>query len=201
MRAPRWRRPSCFLGGRRTPPRSRIEWRRPTARPRAAAPPVACRGIPAGSRRTSPHVEPEPSDLLEPRLERLRRLIADEVVPLEGEMFRGGFLAVEPRLLALRDLARGLGLFAPHLPRAWGGAGLALPELAMVGEVLGWSPLGHYLCNCQAPDAGNMELLLRHGSADQQRRWLAPLARGELRSCFGMTEPDLPGSNRSEEHT
>jgi acyl-CoA dehydrogenase len=140
-------------------------------------------------------VEPELSDRLGPRLEGLRRLIADEVVPLEGEMFRGGFLAVEPRLLALRDLARGLGLFAPHLPRAWGGAGLALPELALVGEVLGWSPLGHYVCNCQAPDAGNMELLLRHGSEDQQRRWLGPLARGELRSCFGMTEPDLPGSN------
>jgi acyl-CoA dehydrogenase len=140
-------------------------------------------------------VESGLSDRLEPRLERLRRLIADEVVPLEGEMFRGGFLAVEPRLLVLRDLARGLGLFAPHLPRAWGGAGLALPELAMVGEVLGWTPLGHFVCNCQAPDAGNMELLLRHGSVDQQRRWLGPLARGELRSCFGMTEPDLPGSN------
>ncbi len=95
---------------------------------------------------------------LSERLEGLRRLIADEVVPLEGEMFRGGFLAVEPRLLALRDLARGLGLFAPHLPRAWGGAGLTLPELALAGEVLGWSPLGHYVCNCQAPDAGNMEL-------------------------------------------
>ena len=110
-------------------------------------------------------------------------------------MFRGGFPAVEPRLLALRDVARGLGLFAPHLPLAWGGAGLALPELARVGEILGWSPLGHYVCNCQAPDAGNMELLLRHGSEDQQRRWLGPLARGELRSCFGMTEPQLPGSN------
>jgi len=140
-------------------------------------------------------VEPEPSDRLGARLEGLRRLIADEVVPLEGEMFRGGFPAVEPRLLALRDRARELGLFAPHLPRAWGGAGLTLPELAQVGEVLGWSPLGHYACNCQAPDAGNMELLLRHGSADQQRRWLGPLVRGELRSCFGMTEPQLPGSN------
>src|SRR5437016_1551628 len=154
----------------------------PCSTTEAAAPPVACRGTPAGSRRTSHHVEheqPELSDRLGPRLESLRRLIAEEVVPLEGEMFRGGFLAVEPRLLALRDLARGLGLFAPHLPRAWGGAGLALPELALVGEVLGWSPLGHYVCNCQAPDAGNMELLLRHGSDEQQRRWLGPLARGE----------------------
>ena len=140
-------------------------------------------------------MEPELSERLGPRLDGLRRLIADQVVPLEAAMFHGGFLAVEPRLLAVRDVARDLGLFAPHLPHAWGGAGLALPELARVGEVLGWSPLGHYVCNCQAPDAGNMELLLRHGSADQQRRWLGPLARGELRSCFGMTEPQLPGSN------
>jgi acyl-CoA dehydrogenase len=140
-------------------------------------------------------VDPEPSDHREPRLAALRRLIAAEVVPLESELFRGGFPAVEPRLLALRDRVRELGLFAPHLPRAWGGAGLTLPELAEVGEILGWSPLGHYLCNCQAPDAGNMELLLRHGSAEQQRRWLGPLARGELRSCFGMSEPELAGSN------
>jgi len=140
-------------------------------------------------------MDAESPQRLEPRLAALRRLIADEVVPLEGEMFRGGFPAVEPRLLALRGRAREIGLFAPQLPGAWGGAGLTLPELARVGEVLGWSPLGHYVCNCQAPDAGNMELLLRHGSAEQQRRWLGPLARGELRSCFGMTEPERPGSN------
>jgi acyl-CoA dehydrogenase len=134
-------------------------------------------------------------EAIEQRLRALRRLIAGEVVPLEAELFRDGFPAVEPRLLALRDRVRELDLFAPHLPRAWGGAGLTLPELAVVGEALGWSPLGHYLCNCQAPDAGNMELLLRHGSDEQRRRWLGPLARGELRSCFGMTEPDRPGSN------
>ncbi len=132
---------------------------------------------------------------LEPRLSALRSLVAAEVVPLEGELFRAGFPAVEPRLLELRGRARELGLFAPHLPRDWGGAGLTLPELALVGEALGWSPLGHYVCNCQAPDAGNMELLLRHGSDEQRRRWLAPLARGEVRSCFGMTEPGRPGSN------
>ncbi len=135
-------------------------------------------------------MEPVPSDRLEERLSGLRRLIAGEVVPLEPAMFRGGFPSVEPQLLALRVRVRALGLFAPHLPCAWGGAGLSLPELALVGEVLGFSPLGHYLCNCQAPDAGNMD-----GSEDQQRRWLGPLARGELRSCFGMTEPEFPGSN------
>jgi alkylation response protein AidB-like acyl-CoA dehydrogenase len=132
---------------------------------------------------------------LEPRLSALRRLVADEVVPLEGAMLRDGFPAVEARLLELRGRAREIDLFAPHLPRDWGGAGLTLTELALVGEALGWSPLGHYVCNCQAPDAGNMELLLRHGSDEQRHRWLGPLARGELRSCFGMTEPERPGSN------
>ncbi len=134
-------------------------------------------------------------ETLAPRLAALRRLVAAEVVPLERAMMAHGFLAVEPRLAALRARARGIGLFAPHLPAAWGGAGLSLVELARVGEELGRSPLGHYLCNCQAPDAGNMELLLRHGSAGQQERWLGPLARGEVRSCFAMTEPEHAGSN------
>jgi acyl-CoA dehydrogenase len=145
--------------------------------------------------RKRPSVDWSLPQTLEPRLSALRRLIAAEVVPLEGAMFRDGFPSVEPRLLELRDGVRELDLFAPHLPRDWGGAGLTLTELALVGEALGWSPLGHYVCNCQAPDAGNMELLLRHGSDEQRQRWLGPLARGELRSCFGMTEPERPGSN------
>jgi acyl-CoA dehydrogenase len=70
---------------------------------------------------------------LSPRLAALRRLIADEVVPLETEAFRHGFAAVEPRLVALRARSRETGLFAPHLPRVWGGAELTLPELALVG--------------------------------------------------------------------
>jgi acyl-CoA dehydrogenase len=140
-------------------------------------------------------VEPTTPDDLAPRLAALRRIVAGAVVPLEREMLRAGFPAVEPRLRELRAEARRIGLFAPHMPRAWSGAGLGLEDLARVGEALGWSPLGHYLCNCQAPDAGNMELLLQHGSAEQQARWLAPLAAGEVRSCFGMTEPARAGSN------
>ena len=73
--------------------------------------------------------------------------------------------------------------------------GLSLLEFALVGEELGRSPLGHYAFNCQAPDAGNMELLREFGTEAQQDRWLMPLARGEIRSCFAMTEPDYPGSN------
>jgi alkylation response protein AidB-like acyl-CoA dehydrogenase len=61
--------------------------------------------------------------------------------------------------------------------------------------VLGRSPLGHYSLHCQAPDVGNMELLLHHGSDAQKKRFFEPLARGKIRSCFSMTEPDNAGSN------
>ncbi len=67
--------------------------------------------------------------------------------------------------------------------------------MRLVGEELGRSPLGHYVFNGQAPDAGNMEILREFGSDRQRERWLMPLVRGEIRSCFAMTEPDHPGSN------
>ncbi|HEY8020253.1 MAG TPA: acyl-CoA dehydrogenase family protein, partial [Thermoanaerobaculia bacterium] len=95
----------------------------------------------------------------------------------------------------LRARAKSLGLLVPHLPAEYGGGGLSLVEFAAVGEELGRSILGHLAANCQAPDAGNMELLLHHGSAAQKERWLAPLAAGGVRSCFAMTEPERAGSN------
>jgi alkylation response protein AidB-like acyl-CoA dehydrogenase len=73
--------------------------------------------------------------------------------------------------------------------------GLSLSQFARVSEELGRTPLGHYLFNCQAPDAGNMEILMEHGTAEQKERWLGPLVRGEIRSCFAMTEPECAGSN------
>jgi acyl-CoA dehydrogenase len=65
----------------------------------------------------------------------------------------------------------------------------------MVSEVLGASMLGHYAFNCQAPDAGNLEILHRFATPEQKQKFLLPLVRGEIRSCFSMTEPELPGSN------
>jgi alkylation response protein AidB-like acyl-CoA dehydrogenase len=79
--------------------------------------------------------------------------------------------------------------------------GLPLTEFALVSEILGQSPIGHYAFGCQAPDAGNIELLHRHGSREHKEKYLIPLVRGDVRSCFAMTEPDSPGSNPTQLRT
>jgi len=128
-------------------------------------------------------------------LHRVRAIVREGVVLLEPDFLAGGMAAIAPRLDALRQRVREEGLLAPHLPAAYGGAGLPLAVFGRLSEELGWSPLGHYVFNCQAPDVGNMELLLHHGSAEQKERFLRPLAAGTIRSCFAMTEPDRAGSN------
>lgn len=133
---------------------------------------------------------------IEPTLDAIRDLVTSEVIPLEAEVARRqSFRAVLPELRAARAKVRERGLWAPQLPKAAGGMGLTLMEHARVSEELGKSPLGHFVFNCQAPDAGNMEILLQFGDEAQKKRWLEPLVAGEIRSCFSMTEPDSPGSN------
>ena len=129
------------------------------------------------------------------RLDAIRRFVREEIVPLEPALLQDGFGAVLPAMRAVREKVKALGVWTPHLARENGGPGLDLPAFARVSEALGWTPLGHYAFNCQAPDIGNMELLLHHGSAGQRERWFAPLARGDVRSCFSMTEPEHAGSN------
>lgn len=128
-------------------------------------------------------------------VETARRFVSDELRPLEAAFLQRPFRELLPALGEKRERARALGLWAPQLPETWGGQGLPLVLFARLSEELGRSPLGHYACNCQAPDIGNMELLLGHGSPEQQQRFLLPLARGEVRSCFAMTEPEHAGSN------
>lgn len=125
----------------------------------------------------------------------IRKFIETQALPLEPKFLSTPFRALVPELAVLRDEVKRLGLWAPHLPKSHGGLGLSLPEFAEVSAVLGESPIGHYLFNCNAPDIGNQELLLAHGTPEQQRRWFEPLARGEIRSCFAMTEPEFAGSN------
>jgi acyl-CoA dehydrogenase len=125
----------------------------------------------------------------------VRRFVDEEVIPVERRVLEGGFGAAGLEIARLRERVREMGLLAPHMPPEWGGSGLALRDFAWIGETLGRSVIGHYVFNVQAPDAGNMELLLHHGSPEQKERWLRPLVAGEIRSCFGMTEPEFPGSN------
>jgi alkylation response protein AidB-like acyl-CoA dehydrogenase len=132
---------------------------------------------------------------LEPLLVSIREVMTSLVIPLEKELVSGSFNKVEPRLNEVRRAVKEKGLWAPQLPKDVGGMGLSLMEHARLSEELGRSPLGHYAFNCQAPDAGNMEILHQHGSAMQKEKFLAPLANGEIRSCFSMTEPEVPGSN------
>jgi acyl-CoA dehydrogenase len=124
----------------------------------------------------------------------MREFVREKVYPLEARA-GASFRAVEPELMALRAEVRARGWFAPQLPKSLGGMGLTLLEHAFVSEVLGSSPLGHFTFNCQAPDAGNLEILHQYATDEQKQKWLLPLARGEIRSCFSMTEPELPGSN------
>ena len=121
--------------------------------------------------------------------------LATRALPMERALLQGEFRDLLPALAEQRAEVRRRGLWAPFLPTALGGLGLSLVEYAEVSALLGTTPIGHYLFNCQAPDVGNMELLHAHGTPEQQRRWLVPLAAGEIRSCFSMTEPDHPGSN------
>lgn len=134
-----------------------------------------------------------------PKVRSLRGLVREfveaEILPLETGLRHGGFSALMPALDEARKKAQATGLFAAHVPEAYGGAGLSLVEFAHMSEELGRSPLGHYVFNVQAPDVGNMEILMAHGTAEQKERFLLPLVQGEIRSCFTMTEPEFAGSN------
>ena len=137
----------------------------------------------------------DPPEAVRPLLEKIERFVADVVMPVEHDVLERGFHAAAPVLAELRAACKAAGLWAPQLPKELGGLGLNLVEHGLVSERLGRSPLGHYVFGAQAPDAGNMEILHKYGTAEQKARWLEPLARGEIRSCFSMTEPENPGSN------
>jgi len=128
-------------------------------------------------------------------LDRIKEFLRTQVYPLESDFLRLPFRELTPQLNATREKVKARGLWAPHLPKAYGGQGFSLPEFARISEALGRTPLGHYLFNCQAPDIGNMEILMEYGTPEQKEAWLSPLVRGEVRSCFSMTEPDHAGSN------
>jgi alkylation response protein AidB-like acyl-CoA dehydrogenase len=132
---------------------------------------------------------------LEQLIANISRFLREEAYPLEHAFLQQPFRELVPTLEAKRAQVKAAGMWAPHLPTAYGGLGLTLSEFARVSEELGRTPIGHYLFNCQAPDIGNTEILIAHGTEEQKKHYLLPLARGEVRSCFSMTEPEHPGSN------
>jgi alkylation response protein AidB-like acyl-CoA dehydrogenase len=128
-------------------------------------------------------------------LDKLKSFLRAEVYPIEKDFLSRSFRDLVPLLAQKREQVKQLGLWTPHLPVELGGPGLSLSEFALISEELGRTPLGHYICNCQAPDIGNMELLMAHASPAQREQYLLPLIKGEIRSCFSMTEPEHAGSN------
>jgi len=118
-----------------------------------------------------------------------------ELIPLEPEFLTKPARSLLPVFEEKRKMVKQMELWAPNHPKEYGGTGLNLMEHALVSESLGRSPLGHFIFGCQAPDAGNIEILHQFGSDEQKEKYLRPLVDGKIRSCFSMTEVELPGSN------
>src|SRR3954454_21349317 len=123
--------------------------------------------------------------------ERTRAFVREVCIPAEAR-FEGHDLDAGLRA-ELQQAARDAGVFAPHVPREYGGHGLDHRGQAIVFEEAGYSLLGPQALNCAAPDEGNIHLLARVANSEQKERYLRPLAAGDLRWCFAMTEP-APGA-------
>ena len=138
-------------------------------------------------------VSPPPADLAELR-GRYRAFLDAHIVPVEPLLNREDADA-DALLAGLRARAKAEGLWAPHVPPEAGGTGLGFLAYAHLNEEIGRSVWAQLVFGCQAPDAGNAEILHLFGTPEQQERWLAPLVAGDVRSFFSMTEPEVSGSD------
>jgi acyl-CoA dehydrogenase len=124
---------------------------------------------------------------------RVRQFVEQHAIPSEEPSLAHDVPRLDAVVRKLQGVAREAGIYAPHLPPEYGGLGLDWQARAEILEEAGRSFLGAPALNCAPPDQPNMINLLRHGNAAQRERYLLPLVRGEIRSCFGMTEP-APGA-------
>ena len=143
----------------------------------------------------------------EPLLAAVKTFIQNEIEPqtpafeaAAGE--HGDRWSLSPKqeeiLNALKDKAKANGLWNFFLPDAETGEGLKNLDYAFIATELGKNPIASECLNCSAPDTGNMEVLERYGTEDQKERWLKPLLNGEIRSAYGMTEPNLASSDAKQ---
>ena len=142
---------------------------------------------------------------LTPELEairmRIRTFVDDVIKPEEAKL--EGHDGEEPVtgkerneiLIGLRKKAHDEGIWLPHMPEEWGGMGFGHVELAMVQAEAAKSRYGPWVFNCQAPDEGNMHTLLHWATPEQAEKYLKPLCKGVVWSCFAMTEPEVAGSD------
>lgn len=158
----------------------------------------------SGLERTPAMYNLEISQRSVPLLEAVKDFIATRINPATAEFFalgegraeRWGYGEGQLELLdTLKAEAKSLGLWNFFLPDAETGEGLSNLDYAYIAFELGKNPIASECLNCSAPDTGNMEVLERVGTAEQKQRWLKPLLAGEIRSCFGMTEPDVASSD------
>ncbi|MGB3099008.1 MAG: acyl-CoA dehydrogenase family protein [Solirubrobacterales bacterium] len=134
--------------------------------------------------------------------DRIRSFMEENLYPVEAEAMQALDDEVQagvpyPEILVeIRAKAREEGLWNLFMPNEEHGAGLTNWEYGLLCEEMGRSPaLAPMAFNCAAPDTGNSEILHDHGTPEQQERWLGPLLEGSIRSCFSMTEPEVPGSD------
>ena len=133
-------------------------------------------------------------------LPKVKQYIEEEVIPVEKkihEQEKAGSDRWQPHeeLEPLKEEAKKRGLWNLFLPDSELGAGLSNFEYAHLAEQMGRTTFASETMNCSAPDTGNMEVLVRYGSKEQQDQWLKPLLNGEIRSAFGMTEPGVASSD------
>jgi alkylation response protein AidB-like acyl-CoA dehydrogenase len=133
-------------------------------------------------------------DRIADRREQVRAFMDDHVYPNEPALFREDD-AADALIHELREKAKSADLWAPHLPPEAGGSGSGFLEYAYLNEEIGRSFIAQLIFGCQAPDAGNGEILHLYGTPEQRTRFLEPLVSGETRSFFGMTEPEVAGSD------
>jgi acyl-CoA dehydrogenase len=132
-----------------------------------------------------------PTEAIQELRGRYRAFMEEHVYPNERAL-RGDDAEL---IQSLQAKANAQGLWAPHVPPEAGGTGQGFLAYAHLNEEIGRSTYAQLVFGCQAPDAGNAEILHLFGTDAQKERWLKPLVAGEIRSFFSMTEPEVPGSD------